>query len=162
MAKELRSARIKNALKHYLLPVFNGYQFCALRCLWSEENKVVEDEIWGRRRKLESLLAQDKSIASFISCVTFLSMKSKQKKRKRSNQDDENDADDEDDETQSETKLRPGIAVWIVFRAPSLTVEKFEQHISCLLLHAGVDLVECSAIRSRGLYTTILLFCICN
>ena len=152
----LRSQVMKNALKAFIVPAFlRKYNIVALRALWSVDRLSENSTIWKKRRELEVLLLSNDNIVAFFSCITALQEK-KLKKNHVAAEDSGTDA--EEDNSVGEVINFPGISFWIVCEWPECSLQKIETMISKQFLESGLNLLQCKAIRSRGIS---LQFCFC-
>ena len=178
---ELRSVRLKNAIENYLIPLFDPYQVCSLRCLWSPDCDESEKEIWARRRMLEELLISKAEVVAVVSCITFIPIGRKRARKEAKKVPpkplpdlftDGSDTGESDDELQSAqrcrrtrkteewervvTEYKPGIAFWIAYDMAEYSSKAFQTEISRKLLEIGADVTECNAIVPRGSYFSSL------
>ena len=175
---ELRSVRLKNAIENYLIPLFDPYQACSLRCLWSPDCDEAEKEIWARRRMLEELLISKTEVVAVVSCITFIPIGRKaaryeaKKATPKPLPDPFSDGSDTSEENEEElqsaqrnrrrqktekwervvTEYKPGIAFWIAYDMAEYSAKAFQMEISRKLLESGADVTECNAIVPRGSY----------
>ena len=126
--KEFQSAISKRALKSYIVPVIvKHYQVIAVRALLDKDES--DRSIWGKRRRMESLLNTENSIGGFFSCITGL----------------------EDHSSEDEEKtIYPGVCFWVFFDWPEHGLSSFETRLTKLFLESGLSINKCSIIKSRG------------
>ena len=148
---QLRSNVLKDALKSFIVPLFTKrYQVCAIRAIWP--NTDNENVIWRKRRELECMLSTDKNVVAFFSCVCLLNDETiKKKRKKREEQADESGESDDCQDEEEGSKIKNGLSFWIVFNAPEVLNNDFENLMTKRFLICGLDVKECKALKPRGI-----------
>ena len=120
----LRERPLERALKSYIIPVIvSKYQVIAIRCLW---NLDEFNNIWPKRKEIDSMLSKVQSVCGFFSCVTA------QPDRK------------------TKTIKEVGFGYWIFFDWPEYGLEAYENLICKKFMEAGLSIESCKSTGGRG------------
>ena len=117
--KELRCALVKTSLKSFVVEhAARYYQAAAFRVMLPSPAKV---EVWLARSRMEERLAKEPMVVGFFSCATALHNISKDKKT---------------------NQTIAGISFWVMFDAPEMVIESFENHLTRIARDIGLETVR--------------------
>lgn len=155
--RRLTSKAVGNQLKSRIVSdivVANQLEVLTSRLVWrTENNNNAKNLIATKRNQCDALIADEKSVLFFFSCLSCMDMK----KRKRpilkdetkdssppnSAEEPESSADEEE-----EPSVYPAINYWIVHTpVPGLNLQVM---LNKTLLESDLDITEIKPIRSRG------------
>uniref|UniRef100_A0A7M5WRZ6 Uncharacterized protein n=1 Tax=Clytia hemisphaerica TaxID=252671 RepID=A0A7M5WRZ6_9CNID len=126
--KELRCALVKTSLKSFVVEhAARYYQAAAFRVMLPSPPEV---EVWLARQRMEERLAQESMVVGFFSCATALQNVSKDKKTNQN---------------------IAGISFWVMFDAPEMVIESFENHLTRIARDIGLETVHSKAVKGRGI-----------